>query len=334
MVSNPPPVKNSPVAGLWGQLVELWSGRNLPPPPPPEPGPMPVIDHALSSPPYPTPEPANPKRHQYEPFVLRLTTAQPSGKITVSTRPDHWLLYLKETSPSGTGVWVRPGEVAPFPPAPAAGETLPGSLWLSGTATIRLYAPEQALGFTLVGASDVTIIAIAIANLVVDREGGGEFLPAGSLLAAGQQKVTLYDTTVSALTTGNTTDAQANAINNLFVGARTQLHNGASWDMARTPKVFTPLSAVAVAAEATVWDPAAGKKFRLMGMIVAGSVAGDYIFRDNTAGAIIAIVPGLAAAPVAVNFGNGILSAAADNLLTCDGPALSTISGTLFGTEE
>ena len=106
----------------------------------------------------------------------------------------------------------------------------------------------------------------------------------------------------------------------------------------RTPAVFKPLAAVAIATEVTIWTPAANKKFRLMGGRVASSVVGNVTLRDNTAGTIIAVVPcgvaGVAYPIFGPNAGNGILSAAANNVLTATGPALATLSGTVFGTEE
>ena len=102
------------------------------------------------------------------------------------------------------------------------------------------------------------------------------------------------------------------------------------------------LAAVAVNAEATIWTPAAGRRFRWVSAVIAGSVAGNYTFKDNTAGTVIAIVPMLANTPIFFEFApkdtqgdeGGIASAAINNVLTCTGPAASTLSGTLYGDEE
>lgn len=107
-----------------------------------------------------------------------------------------------------------------------------------------------------------------------------------------------------------------------------------SADRLRTPSKFVPLNAVNTNAEATIWTPAAGKKFRLMRLVLASSVAGNVALKDNTAGTTIAVIPTLAGAPVVVDLGNGILSAAANNVLTATGPASSTLSGMVMGTEE
>lgn len=113
--------------------------------------------------------------------------------------------------------------------------------------------------------------------------------------------------------------------------------NGTAWDLQRTPFVFKTLNAVSIAAEATIWTPAAGKKFRLMGyLLTSGVVGGNVILKDNTAGATIHIVPfGAAAVPIgSPPYGNGQLSATANNVLTATGVATQTLSGTIWGTEE
>lgn len=108
-----------------------------------------------------------------------------------------------------------------------------------------------------------------------------------------------------------------------------------AWDRERTPTTFKPLDIVAINPAAPIWTPAAGKKFRLMGYHISGSVAGNIVLKDGAGGTIIAVIPAAAGGGgTYVSLGNGILSAAADNILEALGPALDTISGTVFGTEE
>jgi len=112
-------------------------------------------------------------------------------------------------------------------------------------------------------------------------------------------------------------------------------NSSAIWTRDRAIVIFKPQSSVAIGAEATVWTPAAGKKFRFMGFSITSDVSGNVTFRDNTAGTIIWVEPCLAGQPISSPpMGNGILSAAANNVLTATGPAASHLSGTLFGTEE
>lgn len=105
----------------------------------------------------------------------------------------------------------------------------------------------------------------------------------------------------------------------------------------RTPNVFKNVSAVVITSETTVWTPAAGKKFRLMGFVITqGVAAGAITLKDNTAGTTILVIPQhtLAAALASPPMGNGILSAAAGNVLTATGASTETITGYFFGTEE
>ncbi len=110
----------------------------------------------------------------------------------------------------------------------------------------------------------------------------------------------------------------------------------ALWDRLRTANKFITLSSVVITAETTIWTPAAGRKFRLMGFLLnQGVLTGNVTLKDNTAGGTIFIIPANSAGvAIPANFGNGILSAAANNVLTATGVATETLSGTLFGTEE
>lgn len=115
-------------------------------------------------------------------------------------------------------------------------------------------------------------------------------------------------------------------------------YNGAgAFAIQRTPDVFKNLNALATNAEITAWTPATGKKFRIMGgFLTVGVAAGSIILRDNTSGTTIAIIPPMT---IAVSFawvlpGNGIISATANNVLTMQGAATSTVTGMIWGTEE
>jgi hypothetical protein len=105
----------------------------------------------------------------------------------------------------------------------------------------------------------------------------------------------------------------------------------------RTPAVFKPLSAVVITAETTIWTPTAGKKFRLMGYAITQGVAtGAITLKDNTAGTTILVIPPntIGVHQLSPAMGNGILSAAANNVLTATGVVTETITGYVFGTEE
>lgn len=132
-------------------------------------------------------------------------------------------------------------------------------------------------------------------------------------------------------------DAAAVGIGYLKSAARMQAFNGATWDRIRMANKFINLNAVVVNPEATIWTPGAGKKFRLMGFVLTqGVITGPVLLKDNTAGSTILIIPPNTVAVVmpSVFIGNGILSAAANNVLTATGVATETLTGFLFGTEE
>lgn len=132
----------------------------------------------------------------------------------------------------------------------------------------------------------------------------------------------------------------ADAISNANAGVAgtslTHRFNGSSWDRDRTPTVFKKIAGVAVAAgtPVSVWTPAAGKKFRLMGWALSLSVAGAVILDDN--GSEIIRTPAMAAGVGLVSppMGNGLLSAAANNPLKIDVTAGGNVHGYVFGTEE
>jgi hypothetical protein len=136
--------------------------------------------------------------------------------------------------------------------------------------------------------------------------------------------------------------ADADALANLAAGGfnvvtRNYMYNGATWDRWRNPIVFKSLSAVVITSETTIWTPTAGKKFRFMGgLITQGVATGAVTLKDNTAGSTILILPPHTIAQ-AVAFslgGNGILSAAANNVLTATGASTETLTGFIYGTEE
>lgn len=113
--------------------------------------------------------------------------------------------------------------------------------------------------------------------------------------------------------------------------------NGSAWDRYRSPSAFKNVSAVLITAEATIWTPAAGKKFRLIGYcLTQGVVTGAVTLKDNTAGTTILIIPQntIGVSQCGSLGTNGILSAAANNVLTATGTATETITGYFYGTEE
>lgn len=113
--------------------------------------------------------------------------------------------------------------------------------------------------------------------------------------------------------------------------------NGATWDKVRVGSVSKDVSTATVTTITTLWTPASGKKFRLMGGTLSCSTAVSILFEDNTAGAIIFRTPKLLVdTPYTfeVKGGQGLLSALADNVLKATSSAAGVITGTIWGTEE
>jgi len=103
------------------------------------------------------------------------------------------------------------------------------------------------------------------------------------------------------------------------------------------PTVFKAFNNLVVTGEQTIWTPATGKKFRLMGYVITQGVAtGNITFKDNTGGSTILVVPAqtLGVAQQSPLIGAGFVSAAINNVLSAIGVATETISGYVFGTEE
>lgn len=105
----------------------------------------------------------------------------------------------------------------------------------------------------------------------------------------------------------------------------------------RNPSVVKNVAAVAITAATpvTVWTPAGGKKWRLMGFALSTTVAGSIIFKDNTTEVfrtplLVANTP-FACPPGMANF---LLSTAANNPLKLDLTVTGNVSGFIFGTEE
>jgi hypothetical protein len=113
----------------------------------------------------------------------------------------------------------------------------------------------------------------------------------------------------------------------------------------RTPEIFKSASANAIGSTA-LWDPAAGKRFRIMGYVVilpstATSAAGTTLTLMDDATVVFTLhVIGTTTTGVAYSVtlpGNGYLSAATDNILNINCSAALTvgvITVNVWGTEE
>lgn len=116
---------------------------------------------------------------------------------------------------------------------------------------------------------------------------------------------------------GQPGDGTLNTYNKLFVASHLFGYNGVTNDQIRVVNVSKSAynAAVANAANLTVWTPAAGKKFRLMSVVLSSSVTGRVTLIDNALTVAELLVT--ANSPVTIQLPtNGYLSAAVNNVLS------------------
>lgn len=118
--------------------------------------------------------------------------------------------------------------------------------------------------------------------------------------------------------------------------------NGSTYDRTRYANVFKVITAQAVTAGSgfTAWDPASGKKFRLMGYCLSTTNAAALRFYE---GLTTALTNELFKSPILAAAGtdrmdriggNGIKSSTVDMNLNIDTSATTNLTGSVWGTEE
>ena len=118
-------------------------------------------------------------------------------------------------------------------------------------------------------------------------------------------------------------------------GQQATAFNGATLAMARTPDVFKPVALASGQAETTIWTPTSGKKFRLQHLVLTASAQTVLTFKDNTAGSTMLVLELAANTPLSIDLGAlGILSGAADRLLTVTRATAATLNGFVAGNED
>ncbi len=99
------------------------------------------------------------------------------------------------------------------------------------------------------------------------------------------------------------------------------------------PNVFKTISGLDISTSGDIWTPAGGKKFRLMGMCVSIIGAAGNVTLKDSATTILLLPNVVVATPLVLSFGDGILSATANNVLKATGAALQVMNGTVWGVE-
>lgn len=194
----------------------------------------------------------------------------------------------------------------------------------SGDAGVPVFAVRRDAHTTLVDTTG------DYAPLQVDANG---FLKAGIFDSASGSSISRNVPSSDAANLGGNAGIQTGGVVYGMVGT-------SAFDRLRTPNVFKIVSAVSITAATgtTIWDPAAGKKVRLMGYCFSVSAAASLRFYTGSGTALTNEIfrsPLLAAAGVwGDDLGNGILASAADHNLNLDVSANATVTGTVWGVEE
>lgn len=115
--------------------------------------------------------------------------------------------------------------------------------------------------------------------------------------------------------------------------------SASGWVAPRAPTVFKEIKNVSVTSGTpiSIWTPAAGKKFHILGYTLSNSVAGEILLEDTTGGAneFWRTPALLAGAPFSFGpLNRGYISLAVNNQLFLDVTSSGSVNGIVFGVEE
>jgi hypothetical protein len=97
---------------------------------------------------------------------------------------------------------------------------------------------------------------------------------------------------------------------------------------------FVPFDLTTVTTEQLIWNPAAGKSFRLLGLVIKSTVEADLNLLDGTGGSVIFTIGAGDSVALPLNLGpNGILGTV-DASLYVTSSASADIAGTVWGCVE
>jgi hypothetical protein len=211
-----------------------------------------------------------------------------------------------------------------------------------------------ALGQSTMAAALPVAIASNQSTVRIDPTGTTTQPVSGNVGVTGTPNVNLSQVGGTSVAVGPPTDGSVASTSSIPVVNYNKLLNGATWDNARTPNIFKTGTATANG-NTTLWTPASGKKFRLMGIVVVAvtgqstqTVGGNFEITLTDSGTAIGLgwsllVPSVALANVsdtifpAADLKNGYLSTTANNVLQVNlsaGMVAGECRVTVYGTEE
>ena len=102
-----------------------------------------------------------------------------------------------------------------------------------------------------------------------------------------------------------------------------------------TPDTFVTVSALSVATEATLWTPASGKKWQLLGGLLSNTGAtANITLKDGVSGSTVFTLPSnLLGTVFQFSIPGGKTSGAIDTPLRALGTTLQVLNGTIWGRE-
>jgi len=266
-------------------------------------------------------------------FVRQVGTA-PADGIATPVQPLDATSYMMLWNPT-TSTWERAESIAD-----TADGIAPGALG-------QINSVSKLLGFNGAGFDRLKTLS----------DFSGTFNPAISGLLGTVSRLQGYSSLSGGwgqlIANGDSLDNTATLSSGvLIVASRGTKFNGATWDLERTSNIFKSVTATA-AGNTVVWQPAVGKKFRLMRVHIsitsnaAAAVAGVLLSQlfDGAAGVIgiadsnyIPLVGALQQHQTFIfDLGNGYLSSAVNNALNINlsfALTAGVLDVTVSGTEE
>lgn len=214
-----------------------------------------------------------------------------------------------------------------------------GASAVASTGSVQyLLGTSQAFGNVDTNSPNNTVLGVGAFNLLFDGTNWARMRGVNG----GQIRSTLYNSagaepTISA--TLSNSDSLGTTGTLLGVANFNLGFNGASFERVRVGKVYRHIEYLTLpdATGTTIWTPASGKKFRLMGISVSCGSAGRLAIRDGNSGTdFIARFLYAGADTKTFDFGNGYLSLQADRVLELRNNSGATVNAwvTAWGTEE
>lgn len=195
----------------------------------------------------------------------------------------------------------------------------------------KTIAPLSATNMTFQG---VTVLDYS--ELTVEMTSGRGGATAGQGISA--TVLSMPTTSVKSAAVGTSDGMSATSTSTgggAMVAGIGMLYNGSTLDRPRKATVFKNVAvSLGIGATNALWTPAASKKFRIMGIAIGADTTTNIYVQDGATN-IATLKVGAAENSLVVDFGQGILSSLANNVLNIfNNGAAAGLYLTVWGTEE